>query len=542
MYRRSKLSEVLGRPANVFALALGVLALRTLFLAGRDKPYLLLDDAFISFRYSRNLAQGLGLVFNPGERVEGYTNFLWTILLALCERLAFDMVTASVVLAFVATAGTLLVLLLLGLRLFGGEGSPHSWLSALPPLAFAAGGAQARYVVSGMETSLFVFLVVLAVYLTVRRAPPVLTGLVFALAAMTRPEGVLYLALALLFQGLWGEGDGFRGRIRIAAGMLGGFLLLYVPYFLWRWQYYGYLLPNTFYAKAGTGPSGPLIRRGFTLLLQAGRQAALELPLLVALLGLPAVRRERAWRLLWMAVAATLLYMVAVGGDFLFFFGPRFLNPALPLALLLAARGVMALLGDGDRRRPLRTALAGTAVLLLLANAAWRTWPKAADMAFLPVMNESWTELGKWLARHTPEDAVIAVGAVGRIPYYSGRATIDMLGLTDVHIAHLKVPLGGGIPGHEKYDTAYVLGRRPDYIVFPRLDPQGRPFLVDWDRYQEAIEAEYEMVALAKMADSPAPWIYETTAWTPELGKQGYAGAVYGRRSADRAPAVQPKE
>src|SRR5436189_992982 len=40
------------------------------------------DDAFISFRYAQNLAEGNGLVFNPGERVEGYTNFLWVLLLA----------------------------------------------------------------------------------------------------------------------------------------------------------------------------------------------------------------------------------------------------------------------------------------------------------------------------------------------------------------------------------------------------------------------------------------------------------------------------
>jgi len=109
--------------------------------------------------------------------------------------------------------------------------------------------------------------------------------------------------------------------------------------------------------------------------------------------------------------------------------------------------------------------------------------------------------------------------------------TIDMLGLTDRHIAHLPIPLGTGIPGHEKYDTAYVLARRPDYLVFPRLDPQGRPFLVGWSEHRQAIEAEYEMVALARMVDSPAPWIQEASAWTPELGKQGYAAALYRRRT-----------
>ena len=529
--RQAPPAGFLGRPESAFALALLVLALRTLAFVARDKHYLILDDAFVSFRYARNLVRGLGLVFNPGERVEGYTNFLWTILLAGCARRGLDMVTAAVFLAFLATAGTLLVLLLLGLRLFADAGKPGRWLAALPPLLFAAGGAQARYVLSGMETSLFVFLVVLALYLAICGGRPVLTGLAFALAAMTRPEGALYLGVYLLFHLFRGEG-GWRGRLASGARLLGGFLLLYLPYFIWRWQYYGFLLPNTFYLKAGSGPSGPLLHRGFLHLLQTGRQAGLELPLLVALLGLPAIRRNRVWGLFWLAVVATAVYVVLIGGDFLFFFGPRFLNPILPLALLLAARGVGALLGWAEGRRALRAAPGVVAILLLLANALWFSWPaRSKELAYLPVINESWTELGKWLARHTSEDAVVAVGAVGRIPYYADRVTIDMLGLTDRHIAHLPIPLGTGIPGHEKYDTAYVLARRPDYLVFPRLDPQGRPFLVGWSEHRQAIEAEYEMVALARMVDSPAPWIQEASAWTPELGKQGYAAALYRRRT-----------
>lgn len=521
----------LSRPETAFALALVVLSLRTLAFVAPDKHYLVLDDAFVSFRYARNLVRGLGLVFNPGERVEGYTNFLWTILLAGCERLGLDMVTAAIVLAFLATAGTLLVLLLIGLRLFEDAGTARPWLAALPPLLFAAGGAQARYVLSGMETSLFVFLVVSALYLVIRGGRPMLSGLTFALAAMTRPEGILYLGVVLLFHLLWGEG-GWRGRLASGARLLGGFLLFYLPYFLWRWHYYGFLLPNTFYLKAGGGPGAPLIHRGFLHLLQSGRQAGLELPLLVAFLGLPALPRNRVWGLFWLAVVTTAAYVVLIGGDFLFFFGPRFLNPILPLTLLLAARGLGALLGWAEGRRALRAAPGVVAILLLLTNALWFSWPaRSRDLAYLPIINESWTELGRWLARHTSEDAVVAVGAVGRIPYYSDRVTIDMLGLTDRHIAHLPIPLGSGIPGHEKYDTAYVLARRPDYIVFPRLDPQGRPFLVDWSEYQQAIEADYEMVALARMVDSPAPWIQETSAWTPELGRQGYAAALYRRRT-----------
>ena len=77
------------------------------------------DDAFISWRYAQNLVAGNGLVYNPGERVEGYTNFLWTVLLALCQALGLDMEAASVLFAFLATAAlTLVVGGTLGLLLY----------------------------------------------------------------------------------------------------------------------------------------------------------------------------------------------------------------------------------------------------------------------------------------------------------------------------------------------------------------------------------------------------------------------------------------
>ena len=52
------------------------------------------DDAFISFRYAENLANGQGLVFNPGERVEGYSNPLWTVLFAVIIAILCVMVIA----------------------------------------------------------------------------------------------------------------------------------------------------------------------------------------------------------------------------------------------------------------------------------------------------------------------------------------------------------------------------------------------------------------------------------------------------------------
>jgi hypothetical protein len=517
---------------SVAGLGLSILILtaRVWYLAGRD---LILDDAFITFRYVQNLAAGLGLAFNPGEVVEGYTNFFWIVLLAGARRLGFDALNTSIVVNYFATIGTILLLFALGRRLFrdtpGGE-----WSSLIAPLVFAGMGAQARYVFSGLEPSFFVFLVTLGLYLYVRQVHPVWISLTFFLAALTRPEAVIYLGAIGLFELLRSPSQvGFKDRLVKALWLAVAFAALYAPYFLWRYNHFGFLLPNTYYAKAGGGDS-LLWLRGWLLLKAGIRDLSLELPLLLGVIG-AVVGRPRRLRLLWcLYVVVTLVYFVNVGGDFLFYFGPRFLLPAIPCLLLLAASSWSWV----EERLPARAAwprLVGRiAVLaLLMVNAVWFSWPaRFSTMQDWAAIFRGWEALGRWLKTNTPEESVIAVGAAGLIPYYSERSTIDMLGKVDLHIAHLPVRLGRGIPGHEKYDLGYVLGRRPDYLIFARLDPRGVPLFGEWSTYRDRVNEEYQLIALARSGDrgDPLPWVLEASEFTPALGKQGYLAAVYRRR------------
>ena len=270
------------------------------------------------------------------------------------------------------------------------------------------------------------------------------------------------------------------------------------------------------------------------MLIAGIRSLSLELPLLLGAIGAVAGRPRRL-RLLWsLFVVVTLLGFVQVGGDFLFFFGPRFLLPAVPCLLLLVASGVSWM----EQRLPAKAAwprLIGRAALflLLMGNAVWFSWPARFDrLDFWADIFRGWEELGKWIETNTPQDAVIAVGAAGWIPYESNRFTIDMLGLVDLHIAHLDKPTGLGVPGHEKYDLGYVLGRRPDYIIFARLSPEGIPIFGGWETWGDRVIAEYELIALGRSGkcDSPLPWVLMTSEFTPDLGKQGYLTAIYRRR------------
>src|SRR5260221_8642825 len=114
-----------------------------------------------------------------------------------------------------------------------------------------------------------------------------------------------------------------------------------------------------------------------------------------------------------------------------------------------------------------------------------------------------------------------------------------MLGVTDQHIARVNVPLGAGMPGHEKYDSPYVLARAPDYVIFVLLDARGQPAVQDWAEVADAFSRAYELVALVKASDNPGAWVLETSTWTPELAARGYLAGVY-RRAASRERTGRP--
>ncbi len=500
-------------------------------------PYLLVDDAFISFRYAANLAEGHGLVFNAGERVEGYTNFLWTLLLAGGAALGLDLPLLSVALA--AAAGIAAIALLARLAQAALPESPL--LAALPPLLWAALGSQPRFVVSGMETLLFAALLLLALERLLVARRPVVAGAAFALAAMTRPEGGVYWLLTAAWALLRGPGDAAERR-RAALRLGAAFTALYLPYFLWRWAYYGWLLPNTFYVKA-TGFTWSRIGRGAEQLLLLVAQWNAWPLLLLALLTLPALRRDRFALLGWGWIAATTAYFLWVGGDFLPFFGPRFLLPALPFLLIFAAQGLGRLTAALAPRAA--AAVRAAAAAALVAAALWLSWPeRLSRLEGLALEMESWTRLAHWIREKTPPGALVATGGAGIVPYYSRRPTVDMYGLADEHIAHLP-PLTSGFRtvAHEKYDPHYVLDRRPD-LLLSGVRRDGVPRTAGLGRTPVRLRACYAPFLLIKVRGARPPeegWLRFGRP-TPELYDDGYQTAVYRRRRGAAADSCRKLE
>ncbi|MGQ9926550.1 MAG: hypothetical protein ACUVS4_06720 [Chloroflexaceae bacterium] len=473
---------------------LGLAALMPLVaLAGLIWPSWLSDDAFISFRYAQNLALGHGLVYNTGERVEGYTNFLWTLMAAGVLRLGGDLAlwsyTSGVLLGLLIVVGTCRMAgLLIGL--------PWALVAALLTgtsqslLLYTARG-------SGLETGLFTLLTLAGggAYLARERLGPrglVAAGLAFALAALTRPEGLLVFALTALHAGITAvmrqQGDPaerLRAMLPPLLALGAPFLALFGPYFLWRLNYYGDLLPNTFYAKTGGGLKQ--IERG---LAYAGAFALTIGGPLLLVIAAPWLRSRRTALLSWRSYALLVTltysaYVIVVGGDH--FRGERFFVPLVPWFAILIADGlatlIQALPAPARLARPLLALGLAAGSLAALA----RTAPFDTTIRGLDESVWIWREIGWWLYDHSPFQASVAVAGAGAVAFYGQRMAIDMYGLTDRYIARLQIAgMGEGLPGHEKRDPGYVLNeRRPTYV--PRI----------WDDYfggPAALEPSYRLI------------------------------------------------
>ena len=454
-----------GRPAGgerierwsaVTVLVIAVLA-AGLFFHARSYDYVV-DDAYISFRYARNLVEGEGLVFNPGERVEGYTNFLWVMLIALGMKLGLDPAGLAKMLGF----GFAVLTMLLVYWHYGRIYLRRSWERMLPAVLIAASPPIAVWAFGSLETTMFAFLVTGAILTHIdsgeRTRVPLASSVLVGLSAITRPEGLVFAAI--LFADLL-----INPRLRRRAVVwLIPIALIYVPYFAWRYTYYGWLFPNTFYAKTGGGWNQFLRGLAYIRNFHFWPGGAVTLLALV-----PAViRRNRKTLLPFFTLLVWSGYIMVIGGDGLAMY--RFLVPVLPICYLLSAEGLLLLLDRPGkavsvfRGRPVRMVFAAVCILMVLSRSLGSSERDFVAEDRIRVQG-NWVPIGKWLGDYAKPGETLAVAVAGAIPYYSGLYTIDILGITDPHIAHVEIEqMGRGKAGHEKHDIDYVLARRPTYF------------------------------------------------------------------------------
>ncbi|HVY30140.1 MAG TPA: hypothetical protein VHB79_26465 [Polyangiaceae bacterium] len=439
------------------------------------------DDAMTSMQYAKQLSQGHGLVFNVGERVEGYTNFAWVMFMTplywLSERCGFPFVGAVTACNVLFAATNMLLVLALARRLLG-ERHLAAWLAAGLCLV---DNSYAVWAVLGLEVHFLALFMLLALWASSSEHPRrnVWLGAALLGAHLTRPDAGLFCAVLLGNRAVEAVVRRKSGR---AAQELRGIALAgaiwvvgYGCYFYWRYRYYGLPFPNTYYLKLG----GPIDAwaRGFDYLRSFLYERAF-VPVL-ALTAVLAVQQPLVRGLLLYNVLHV-LYVVYVGGDF--FAGHRFFVPELPQLALLCAVGVAEVWKRAQsprarawlsRARATPERLQGALVVahLVLLGAVFQR-----GLALGPLAGEvlTWgqdlsrqTRLFRWLGEHKPAGASIATCLIGHTGFYSSARVIDMCGVIDPVTASRHVAnFGKGKAGHEKLASSEeTLAKHPTFIA-----------------------------------------------------------------------------
>ncbi|MEI9940287.1 MAG: hypothetical protein WDO69_23975 [Pseudomonadota bacterium] len=463
------------------------------------------DDAFIALRYAKNLIEHHELSYNSGQRVEGFTSPLWVLLISVAGALGVPLTSATRALG--ASAG---LLAFWALMRFWDELNPKApWLVLAPAVALAMSAPFAAWIFGGLETPLFVASFTLALASIARAArrrdlPSSLeAGLSVALCVLCRPEGATLIAIGSVVICLPSPASQVRLWRRLLAWLL-PIVLLVGGYELFRLQYYGYPLPNTFYVKtSGVG----LWARGVSYLGFAGQEFGWALVsacvlspffLLIPSPLRPSSHTTHSGRVLLFGTGTAalihLLYVARIGGDFLDLY--RFLTPLMPAAFCILTDAASLLFSA--MAGPTRFAIAGVAAWLFfghgrsqLAMAREATQVAASSRVALRLEPLGWTRLyalrwqgiGRWLARVRAANDSTAVGAAGALPFYSELPNLDLFGLNDLEIAR-HGRLNGNRPGHQRFAPMdYVFAQKPTFVF---MSPESTPLTpggLRYDRY-----------------------------------------------------------
>jgi arabinofuranosyltransferase len=460
------------------------------------------DDAFIFYRYAEHWAGGHGIVWNIGEpHLDGFTSFLYLVLLAGAARVGFPPLAAGQLIGIASAALTLIVLERLTAKVLPASGLV---LRLAPPGILAVTPAFVMWSRRGMETPLFGLLLLGAVAAHIRevaaeswRSCGIASGFLFAVAALARPDALLFWGLAqihilvLVVHNL----EPFAPRATLSPWISfferrwpgwTVFLTVFGPFAIWHAFYFRSLLPNTFYAKTGMNVRALEAGAGYVLRLLKEPYGTVLWLLPLSLLfskRVSLLRRSVHWFICG-TTAAYLGYVMVIGGDPFPDF--RFFLFVYPLILLVCADTL------GRVSLPTRRTPQWHSVVVAGAILSWGAWVFGPSFAVAvewssqptrplklvdaydgsnPVQHER-ELIGRYFAQLRRPGDSLAVVPAGAIPYYSGMRAIDMLGLNDRFLAHEAVDPGfvrdnprGWFPGHVKGDGNYVLRLRPRYII-----------------------------------------------------------------------------
>jgi arabinofuranosyltransferase len=458
------------------------------------------DDAQIFFSYSSNLAAGRGLVYaNNPEHVEGVTSLLWTLVCAIPFGLGFNESGVLAISVILLCLTQMLVIALI--RRSAAARKLRSWPFELAYLlaVFSSPIYLTWMTVTLMDTCLWGFLVVLMTFV-VLSPPRSMTGkalarIPFFLAPLSRPEALL-IAPAIIGLAWLGDGDHRDDRRRLVLGAGLAFLGAAVGVTAFRLIYFGYPLPNTYYAKVSPSlthnltdgsdyllgfvlTSGPVILATALFLLWCAGDLVIRLLHRVETPGASSSRvGVSTWRLAALCAMVLLVVPVLSGGDH--FAGYRFYQPAYPVMVLavvlfLIARLPKPMVSRLASQRPLRPGL--VSVVLLLGGVYWAysgalkpSWLDVQVSERKPLQDQliaaedginKGSRLRALFAELSDYPAVGVIAAGGFARTYPGRI-VDLMGLNTLSIAHDR-GARRGFYGHTAFE-------KDAFFSLPRID------------------------------------------------------------------------
>ena len=468
------------------------------------------DDAGILWAYARNVVEGQGLVYKPGEYVEGFSSLSYVVMLSAgmwCVQAASSLLGFAVSLnamywiALGINVTAWIAVIVVVYRFVSEE--LNATVASVVSILLGLNPMIGYWVASGMDTPVAMLSQVLiwvwVVRVDRRAGTAEERSAVYALTAammfsmITRAEGFLWPMLAVA----WLLVRGHRRQALAAGGTFVAFAACVVG---WRLWYYGYPLPNTYYAKV----AGTLSQRIANAWYGQSSRVVFRSGLLVAVLAIFAGAvacassiarfRERrfdsALAFEVTAGCAWLAYFLYVGGDVYY---ERPMLVLVPLGLVIGARVLQPSINSLAS-----ASLAIAAALTIMVHPLWNYYrPEMARYR-----GDGLEKIGRYLGETYP-DATVALNLAGKIAYYSGLPCIDMIGLCDATVAHSQQDRPF-VVGHTKRGFKYALGRKPEIVaVCPQVYTGDSWDLVIDDGYTIADMRSigYQPVALCNAVD-----------------------------------------
>jgi hypothetical protein len=290
-----------------------------------------MDDAYITFRYARNFTSGLGLVYNTGQRIEGYSNFSWLILISY---VIYNKLSPK----------------------------PRSLESIIPALLLTTNSCFCFWTLSGMETVFYSFLLILSValYLQENQQSHPVSAYVLGLVCLTRPDGVGYVAVFLIAETFLRIRRG-QSLSRYYIKFYSIIFLIIISYIVFKLIYFGSVLPNTYWAKMWN----ILQERNYQYLLDfySKPDIALLSVFLISLIMIILFMDRRTWLLLSLVIF-NWFYIAYVPLDWMPNY--RYHTYIMPILFTLIGLGLTELIRQLNLRSSIYGKIAAIAVIILL--------------------------------------------------------------------------------------------------------------------------------------------------------------------------------